>query len=212
MTRPEKNERALIASERIYKALLMAYPKEFRSEYGPQMAQAFRDLCREELGRGGTAGLARLWVHTLLDLVATALAERSSGRASNKEAIMKDYKLAGIGFALLLAPLYFVSASHLKYGLGIGLLFDPLEALLSLSQRREVFNLVSPFVFLGGLGLALALNAYAVLGLSVGKEDGAIVSTVRLRMKVPNIAVAVVSFLLLFVLMVYAFLENFAPR
>lgn len=100
----------------------------------------------------------------------------------------------------------------MKYGLGIGLLSDPLEALLSLSQRCEVFNLVSPFVFLGGLGLALALNAYAVLGLSVGKEDGAIVSTVRLRMKYPNIAVAVVSFLLLFVLMVYAFLENFAPR
>ncbi len=67
-------------------------------------------------------------------------------------------------------------------------------------------------MFLGGLTLALALNVYAVLGLSVGKEDGAIVSTVRLRIKFPNIAVAVVSFLLLFVLVGYAFLENFAPR
>ncbi len=72
---------------------------------------------------------------------------------------MNERSLAGIGFVLLLAPLYFVSASLLKYGLGVGLLFDPLEAFLSISQRREIFNLVSPFVFLGGLGLAMALNA-----------------------------------------------------
>ncbi len=79
-------------------------------------------------------------------------------------------------------------------------------------ESLRVFNLISPLVFLGGLVLALALNAYAVLRLNVSKEDGAIVSTVRLRIKFPNIAVAVVSFLLLFVLVGYAFLENVAPR
>jgi hypothetical protein len=40
------------------------------------MAQVFRCLCREEVVRGGRGGLARLWVRTLLDLLATALAER----------------------------------------------------------------------------------------------------------------------------------------
>ncbi|MBV9453049.1 MAG: hypothetical protein JOZ19_02820 [Rubrobacter sp.] len=34
MTRPEKYKQALTASERAYKALLVAYPKEFRTEYG----------------------------------------------------------------------------------------------------------------------------------------------------------------------------------
>jgi hypothetical protein len=38
-------------------------------------------------------------------LATTALVKRSSGRANNKEAVMKDYKLAAIGFALLLALL-----------------------------------------------------------------------------------------------------------
>ncbi len=33
-------------SGRVYEVLLVAYPKEFRSEYGSQMVQAFRDLCR----------------------------------------------------------------------------------------------------------------------------------------------------------------------
>lgn len=41
---------------------------------------------------------------------------------------MKGCKLAGIGFILVLVPLFFVSAPLLKYGLGIGLLFDSLEA------------------------------------------------------------------------------------
>jgi hypothetical protein len=39
-------------SERVYKALLVAYPKEFRRAYGLQLAQVFKDLCREEQRRG----------------------------------------------------------------------------------------------------------------------------------------------------------------
>ena len=163
-------------SERVYKALLLAYPKEFRREYGWQMAQVFGDLCREAQRRGGVLGLAKLWVRTVLDLVKTAFAERSSGHTNDKETIVRDYKLAGLGFLLLLAPLYFVSASLLKYRLGVGFLFDPLDrAFLSDLERLHVFNLVSPVVFLGGLGLALALNVYAVLRLNDGREDGAIV-------------------------------------
>ena len=40
--------RALRFSKRIYRVLLVAYPKEFRREYGSHMVQVFRDLCREE--------------------------------------------------------------------------------------------------------------------------------------------------------------------
>jgi hypothetical protein len=81
---------------------------------------------------------------------------------------------------LLLAPLYFVSASLLKFGLGRGFLFHPLETFLSANGRRAVFNAISPFVFLGGLCLALALNTYAVARLNVSRKDGPIVSTVRI--------------------------------
>ncbi len=212
MTRTERKDRALVVSEYVYKALLVVYTREFRSEYGPQMAQAFRDLCQEELGRGGVVGLAKLWLFTVLDLARTALAERSSGRANDKELIVKDYKLASIGFILVLAPLFFVSASLLKYGLGVGFLFDPLEAFLSVSQRRDVFNLVSPVVFLGGLALALVLNVYAILRINIVREDSAIVGTVRLRVKLLNVAVIVVGSSLLVLLLGYAFLENFVRR
>ena len=203
------SSRVSYISERVYRALLVSYPKEFQGEYGPQMAQAFRDLCREELGRGGAAGFIGLWVCTVLDLAVTALAQRSSDGANHEEAVMKDYKLAAIGFVLLLAPLYFVSASLLKYGLGVGFIFDPLDrTFLSDPERLHVFNLISPVVFLGGLVVALALNACAVLRLNISKEDGALVSTVRLRITFLNITVAASSFLLLGMLMGYVFLET----
>lgn len=73
---PDAGSRWASVSERVYEALLAAYPKEFREEYGPRMMQAFGDLCREELRRGGAFGLARLWVRTIPDLVKTAFVER----------------------------------------------------------------------------------------------------------------------------------------
>jgi hypothetical protein len=200
-------------SERVYRVLLLAYPRDFRREYGLQMEQAFGDLYREEAReRSGRSGLAHLWALTVSDLARTAVAQRITLRADHEEVAMYDRKLAVVGSVLLLAPLYFVSASLLKYGLGIGFLFDPLEAFLSVAGRRNVFNVVSPIVFLGGLSLALALNIYAVARLNVSWEDGTIVSTVRIKLGLWNIAVAAVSVLLLVTLVGYAFLENFTYR
>jgi len=199
-------------SERAYGALFLAYPEEFRRGYGPQMEQAFGDLYKEARERGGRSGIARLWMLTISDLATTAGAQRITPRADREEVAMYDRRLAVLGLVLLLSPLYFVTASLLKYGLGIGLLFDPLEAFLSVAGRRVVFNVVSPFVFLGGLSLALALNIYAVTRWNVSREDGTIVSTVRIKLGLWNIAVAAISALLLVTLVEYAFLENFTHR
>jgi hypothetical protein len=204
----------LRVSERVYKALLAAYPRGFRDAYGQQMERAFGDLCREERRRGGATGLMRLWARTIVDLGSTAVVERIDERklARNREAKMNERGLAWVGLALLLAPLFFVAASLLKYELGVGFLFDPLEALVADPRRQHVFNLVSPVVFLGGLVLALASNAYAVVRLNVGREDGVIVGTVRLETRFWNIAVAGVSLLLLVTLVGYFFAENLVYR
>ena len=208
------SDRWLRVAELVYRALLAAYPREFREIYGRQMEQAFRDLCREERRRGGVVGLARLWARMIVDLAASAVGQRIDERrlAGHREVKVNGRRLAWAGLALLAAPLFFVAASLLKYELGIGFLFDPLEALLSDPGRQHAFNLISPVVFLGGLGLALALNSYAVLRLNVGREDGAIVGTVRLEAKFWNIAVATLSLLLLVTLVGYFFIENFVYR
>ena len=64
---------------KLYGLLLLAYPPEFRSEYGGQMLQVFRDCYRAEARSGWLPGF---WFRTLLDLVMTAAKERadSSGR------------------------------------------------------------------------------------------------------------------------------------
>jgi len=199
-------------SQRIYRALLKAYPVVFRREYGPQMEQVFADLYREAYERGGRRGIALLWVLTISDLAKMAVAQRIRFRTDHDEVAMYYRRLAVVGSVLLLAPLYFVSASLLKYGLGIGFRFDPLETFLSVAGRRVVFNAVSPFVFLSGLCLALALNTYAVTRVNVRRDAGTLVSTVRIKLELWNIAVAAASILLLATLLGYVFLENFTYR
>jgi len=204
----------LRVSECVFRILLAAYPKEFRDAYGSQMEQVFRDLCREERRWGGMIGLVRLWARVLLDLSSTAAAQRIDARkvARRREVKVNERRLALAGLVLLSAPLFFVAASLLKYELGIGFLFDPLVAYLSDPGRQHVFNLISPVVFLGGLSLALALNACAVVRLNVGREEGAIVGTVRLEVRFWNIAVAALSLVLLVTLVGYIFVENFVYR
>jgi hypothetical protein len=122
---------------------------------------------------------------------------------------MNSRRLAAVSLLLVLAPLYFVSASLLKFGLGVGLLFDSLEAFFSVAQRRYVFNLVSPVVFLGGLALALALDANAVFRIGVGTEGDKVVGAVRLKLRPRNMVVSTASTLLLVALVGYVLLENF---
>ena len=156
----------------------------------------------------------RLWARVALDLASTAAGERIAARRITRQrgVDMSERRLVWVGLILVSAPLFFVTASLLKYEVGIGFLFDPLDAFLSDPQRLRVFNLVSPVMFLGGLVLALGLNAYAVLRLNVGREDGAIVGTVRLEVRFWNIAVVAVSLLLLLTLVGYFFAENFVYR
>jgi hypothetical protein len=56
------------------------------------------------------------------------------------------------------------------------------------------------------------LNAYAVVWLEAGRQDGAVVSTVRLEVRFWNLVVVIVSLLLLATLLVYFFVENLVYR
>ena len=77
-------------SERVYRLLLLAYPLEFRREYGPSMVQLFRDCCREDT-RDSHSGLWRLWLRTLLDLVQTAPKEHLE-KLRKENSVMKHLR------------------------------------------------------------------------------------------------------------------------
>ncbi len=77
-THAEPDSRAIALSGRLFGRLLAAYPKEHRREYGPAMAQLFRDQCRDAWGDGRGWGLTWLWLRVLPDLVKTSVLEHLS--------------------------------------------------------------------------------------------------------------------------------------
>jgi serine/threonine protein phosphatase PrpC len=68
-------QQVISRAESLYRALLFVYPPTFRRSFGQQMAQTFRDCCREELEQNKKLGLARLWASMLYDLTASACLE-----------------------------------------------------------------------------------------------------------------------------------------
>jgi hypothetical protein len=113
-------------------------------------------------------------------------------------------KLAWTGFVLLVAPFYFVIAAILKYGLGVGLFFDPLAAFFADPQRLRFLNFVmTPVLFFGGSLAALGLNLYAVIRHSAEN---------RSKRRLSNLVVVTISVSLLVVMATYGYLENFTRR
>ena len=68
-------------SEKIYRQLLVVYPKEYRREYGELMVQLFRDRMRRD--GGGFRGLL-VWMQMIFDLVAAAFKEHKEGAEMTK--------------------------------------------------------------------------------------------------------------------------------
>ncbi len=76
ITNPQLTTPSLLDfSQRAFTRLLVLYPREYRQEYGPLMAQLFKDCSREAVGQNGGAALLALWASTLLDLFKTAFEE-----------------------------------------------------------------------------------------------------------------------------------------
>ena len=115
---------------------------------------------------------------------------------------------AAIGFVLLLAPFYFVSASLLNQW-GITWFFAPIEHWLSRPGQAAAFNIISPIVLLGTLLCSVLLNLATLVSVGREEEAGATVRVVKLRVRSWNLAAIGLGLLLTGLLLGYAFVENF---
>jgi len=109
---PSNDLHILSRSQRIFTRLLALYPYEYRQEYGPQMAQLFKDCSREAVGQNGGTALLSLWIATLLDLFKTAFEEHFKELTHmSKEKFMRlgDWALI-VGAICLAATLAFGNA------------------------------------------------------------------------------------------------------
>ena len=99
-------------ADRLYTALLRAYPAAFREEYAGEMRAAFRSRWREEHRSRGLLGVTNLWMAVLADTLATAI--RSQG-----EMLARDLRYAWR--SLTGRPNWsFTAAALLTLALGIG--------------------------------------------------------------------------------------------
>lgn len=109
----------------------------------------------------------------------------------------REFRIAVAGFVLLVPALILVSTGVLELETPDG--FDAL---------------MHPALLMGGLFLALALNAWSVLRVRFGQDGDSLVGTVSLRVRgsAMNLAVLGVGGLLLAIITAYLFVENFQPR
>ena len=100
----QQSQAVLSFSDNLYRRFLRAYPAEYRRGFSDDMAQVFRDLCREIYEREGLVGFLELWLTTLFDLLKTAIEERS------KEVVQmtKEKFVRLSGWALMLGGATFI--------------------------------------------------------------------------------------------------------
>lgn len=127
-------------SARVFRLLLLLYPRPFREAYGEEMLGFFAARLKRARKVGGRAGVLRVWIHTSVDMLKTAAAERRGWIARDGDrtkggdpvsSLMQDVRYAAR--RLRLTPLFTVSAIAIL-GVGIGL-------------NAAVFNLVDTVLF-----------------------------------------------------------------
>ena len=170
-------DRTRIVSCRIYGLLLFAYPKDFRREYGPHMAQVFRDSYRAEK----RTRVFRLWLNTLVDLLRTAPKERMQN--VDEGVVMKAIRNLAIAIviyalAIFLTGRFLVTARHhLPFAVGtfidslvsIGVLFNFIVLLLVSTRlmaatRAVVTSAIATLVLITGALTIMAMNLPAEAG------------------------------------------------
>jgi hypothetical protein len=99
----DPNDRSLARHQRIYRKLLLAYPRAFRQVYGAEMVQVFGDRLREVRERTGRHADARVWAGTLLDLFKSAPVQRMERTMSREAAIAIVFAMTLIAAIALFA-------------------------------------------------------------------------------------------------------------
>lgn len=101
-------------SPRVYRFLLLAYPAQFRREYGPLMTQVFRDSYRFERRRDKKFSLLQLWLQTFLDLLQTVPQQHLENLGKEKSFMnnLRRDALAVVGCLAIILIAFFL----LQYG------------------------------------------------------------------------------------------------
>src|SRR5262245_52080469 len=97
----KSSPKIISVSEKIYRQLLRLYPQAHRHDYAEQMAQLFRDQCRDAWHARRSAGIFKLWLRVLPDIAKTSVVEQINERNQ----IMKYFNAKSAPTILLIVGL-----------------------------------------------------------------------------------------------------------
>ena len=115
-----------------------------------------------------------------------------------------------IGFAFLAAPIFFLLAVILKYGLGIGYLFEPLDTYLYGPNLHGVQSVLADILIIFSPVVALLVNLWSMLRVRIEREQGGLASTVMIRGSFLSFGAIAVSIALIAIFGLYIITENVA--
>lgn len=169
--------------KRLIRLLSLLYPPAWRARYGAE----FDALLREHDGS----------LDTLLDVLANAWRARVRSWAP-RSTLVQDvpagtYRGAGmlgaLGLVIMLPTTVLVVAAVLKYIVGVGVLFDALEPVMTpivTHPLGETFFVLAPYV-------AFVFAVVPVARVALGWQAGRLSATVEVRTPALNLAVALMS-------------------
>ena len=117
-----------------------------------------------------------------------------------------------LGIIIMFPAVYFLAANVLKYNFGISFMHDSLNILYSNESVFRIFNSISPFIFLGGLLAALAVNLLPMLSINIESAKGTLKSSMALTPKLANMVIVIISLLAFTLMFGYAVVENLVPH
>jgi predicted permease len=134
---PRRSSRA----DRLFRALMRAFPVDFRTDHGQAMEQTFRAQRREAREGGDMAGLIRLWLDAIRDALTTAPREHAAILRQDVAYACRALRRAPVFAASTVLTLAFgMSAMSGMFTIVNAVMFRPLpvdhpEQLISISHR-----------------------------------------------------------------------------
>jgi hypothetical protein len=144
----------MTVSERVYQALLVAYPVDHRRMYGDPMVQLFRDRMRRD---GGGRRTIQVWIVVGFDLLSSAFRERMETIMDTKNWTNRWWETSVVLLAVHGVAMGFLGASHDHLGWGIAIGFVPSALLIAgLAMRSSQRIGATIFLTVGSLAAAFA--------------------------------------------------------
>jgi hypothetical protein len=153
MLEPSTEPKLVTLSLTAYHLLLAFYPTHFRREYGPHMAQVFRDSCRRTYRQSGPPGMLGLWALTLFDWFKSVIEEQLNRQTEMTR--LKWIRLSGWGLMAGPIALFVGLGDPAEYRRLLDNLFGIPADQQQVNTYRFVSETVPVFLILIGLGLIL---------------------------------------------------------